>query len=285
MLYNLITFLIAATSAFALSPFLFPLAYRIGAIDVPSDSRRMHKTPTPRIGGLAVFGGFLVAAVLSPSGQIAALLSGGLVLVAIGLVDDVYRIDPYRKLAFQIIAAFVAVAFGANMSVGNGLLSAAVSVAWLVILPNSFNLIDGLDGLCVRVSIFASIGLFFISGSASALALAGALVGFLPRNLRPARMFLGDTGSLFIGFVLGVISLEAVAYDVSPAALLLIFALPLADTGFAFFRRILNGRNPFRPDREHFHHRLTDLGFSHREASLLLSLTALALCSIAVACG
>ena len=275
-------FSIAAICAFALSPLLFPVAYSLGAIDVPEDSRRMHKNPTPRIGGIAVFGGFVTAAVLFSDAQLTALLTGGMILVSIGLVDDVYRIDAYRKLAFQVIAAIVAVAFGAGASDGNRLLSAVMSVAWLVILPNAFNLIDGLDGLCGRTALASALALFFVGRSYLALALAGALLGFLPFNLHPARMFLGDTGSLFIGFVLGVISLKAADGGASYASLALIFALPLADMSFAFFRRILNGKSPFAPDRAHFHHKLVDRGFSHTEASMLLSLVALALCSLAI---
>jgi UDP-GlcNAc:undecaprenyl-phosphate GlcNAc-1-phosphate transferase len=274
-------FSIAAICAFALSPLLFPIASGLGAIDIPSDSRRMHKKPTPRIGGIAVFGGFLTAVLFSGS-QIAAMLSGGIILVSIGLVDDIYRIDAYRKLVFQIIAAVTAVAFGVSVPAENRILSTIVSIAWLVILPNAFNLIDGLDGLCGRTALVSALALFFMGGSYPALALAGALLGFLPFNLHPARMFLGDTGSLFIGFALGVISLKAADGGASHAAIALIFALPLADMSFAFFRRILNGKSPFAPDRAHFHHKLVDRGFLHTEASMLLSLVALALCSLAI---
>jgi UDP-GlcNAc:undecaprenyl-phosphate GlcNAc-1-phosphate transferase len=223
-----------------------------------------------------------LTAVLFSGSQIAAMLSGGIILVSIGLVDDIYRIDAYRKLVFQIIAAVTAVAFGVSVPAENRILSTIVSIAWLVILPNAFNLIDGLDGLCGRTALVSALALFFMGGSYPALALAGALLGFLPFNLHPARMFLGDTGSLFIGFALGVISLKAADGGASHAAIALIFALPLADMSFAFFRRILNGKSPFAPDRAHFHHKLVDIGFLHAEASMLLSLVALALCSLAI---
>ena len=281
MLYNIIAFSIAAAGTFALSPLCFSLAVHLGAIDIPLDSRRMHKSPVPRIGGLAVFIGFLLSASIFSNNI--SLLSGALVIVSIGIVDDVYRISAYQKLVFQIIAAAVAIGFGARAPIENGFISVAFSLTWLVVLPNAFNLIDGLDGLCARVSLFAALALFVMNGSTVALALAGAILGFLPFNLRPARLFLGDTGALFVGFALGVISLEGITTPKSFASIILIFALPLADTAYAFLRRIAKGKNPFAPDREHFHHKLIDRGFSHREASFLLSLVALAISSIALA--
>ena len=278
MFYNIISFLIAAASAFALSPFLFPLSRLVGAIDIPTDSRRMHRKPVSRIGGIAVLVGFLTLAPLFNNS--AALLSGALVIVSIGIVDDIYRIDAYRKLTFQVIAAAISVAFGVRAPIDNEILSVLFAFLWLIILPNAFNLIDGLDGLCARSAIFSALALFALGGSLPALALAGALLGFLPFNLRPAKMFLGDTGSLFVGFTLGVISLEALSKI--NLSFFLIFFLPLADTAYAFLRRTLKGKNPFSPDREHFHHKLIDRGFSHKEASLLLSLVSLAFCSVAI---
>ena len=204
-------------------------------------------------------------------------------IVSIGIVDDTYRISAYQKLFFQITAAAVAISFGAGAPIEDFFISTVFSLAWLVVLPNAFNLIDGLDGLCARASLFAALTLFAMSGSVAAVALAGAIVGFLPFNLRPAKIFLGDTGSLFVGFALGVISLESITTSKSFISMLFVFALPLADTAYAFFRRISKGKNPFHPDREHFHHKLVDRGFSHKEASLLLSLVSLALCAIAAA--
>lgn len=284
MLYNIIAFSIAAAGAFALSPLCFPLSRLIGAIDVPTDNRRMHTSPVPRIGGLAVLGGFLITAPFFDNGV--ALLAGSLVIVSVGMIDDVYRIDAYRKLIYQIVAAAVAVFFGARVPIGNSFLSASFSLLWLIVLPNAFNLIDGLDGLCARVALFSALALFLLGGSPVAIALAGAIFGFLPFNLRPARLFMGDTGALFVGFALGVISLDAfskISFEKGFIPIIFIFALPLADTAYAFLRRILKGKNPFSPDREHFHHKLIDRGFSHREASFLLSLVALALCSVAQA--
>lgn len=287
ILYNIFAFIIAATSAFALSPLCFPVARRLGAIDIPTDNRRMHKSPVPRAGGLGVFVAFLIASVIffADALILVPMLTGGLVIIAAGIADDAYRISAYQKLIFQILGAVVAFLFGARVYMGGFIGSAFISVIWLVLLTNAFNLIDGLDGLCSRTAIFASLGLLVLGSSPLAAVLAGALVGFLPFNLRPAKMFLGDTGAMFVGFTLGIISLDLVAKNKGAGTLLpvlLIFALPVSDTGFSVLRRIAKGKSPFSPDRGHFHHKLVDKGFSHGEASLLLSLLSLALCAVGV---
>ena len=279
-LYNIFSLIIAATCAFALSPLCCRLAVKIGALDVPKDGRRMHTRATPRVGGLAVFFAFVASLALffATERSLVPLLSGGLVIIAAGLLDDVYRISPWQKLFLQIAASAVAVAFGGwDVPIG-------MAVLWLVFLSNAFNLIDGLDGLCARVAIFSAIGLIALGGSSVIWILVGGLVGFLPFNLRPAKTFLGDTGSLFVGFALGVLSLDLVV-EGEFLPLLFIFAVPFFDTVIAFLRRVLKGKSPFSPDREHFHHKLVDRGFTHGEASLLLSLAALALAAVGVAVG
>ena len=283
ILYNIFSFMIAATCAFALSPLCCRVAVTVGAVDIPRDGRRMHTRATPRVGGLAVFFAFVATSALffSELYSLVPVLAGGLVIIAAGLLDDVYRINPWQKLSLQAAAAVVAVAFG------GGDTPVGVSVLWIILLANAFNLIDGLDGLCSRVAVFSSFGLLALGGESPLWALAGAVVGFLPFNLRPARSFLGDTGSLFLGFSLGVFSLPLVSVRGSGAFLpvLIVFALPLTDTAFAVLRRLAKGRSPFSSDRGHFHHRLVDHGFTHGEASLLLSLTALALASVGAALG
>ena len=204
--------------------------------------------------------------------------------MAAGLVDDAYRISANQKLAFQIGAAVVAVVFGGDALAGKAV-DYVMAVFWLILLTNSFNLIDGLDGLCSRVAIFAALALLALEASPVSIVLAGALIGFLPFNLRPAKMFLGDTGALFIGFTLGLLSLELTTKNKGIAMiipLLLVFALPIADTVFSVLRRLAKGKSPFEADREHFHHKLVDKGFSHVEASFLLSLLSLALCAVGV---
>ena len=254
ILYNIFSFIIAATCAFALSPLCCRVAVTVGAVDVPCDGRRMHTRATPRVGGLAVFFAFVTASAIFFSDRrcLVPILSGGLVIMAAGLIDDVYRIGPWQKLGLQAAAAVVAVAFGGwNIPVG-------AAILWLVLLANAFNLIDGLDGLCSRVAVFSALGLLALGGESPVWALVGAAMGFLPFNLRPARSFLGDTGSLFLGFSLGVFSLELISARGSEAFLptLIVFALPLADTTFAVFRRLAKGKSPLSSDRGHFHHRL-----------------------------
>ena len=154
ILYNIFSFIIAATCAFALSPLCCRLAVKIGAVDIPADERRMHTRATPRVGGLAVFFAFAAASAVfgATDASLVPVLSGGLVIISVGLLDDIYRISPWQKLIFQTAAATVAAIFGEwELPIG-------LSVLWLVFLSNAFNLIDGLDGLCTRVAVFSALG-------------------------------------------------------------------------------------------------------------------------------
>jgi UDP-GlcNAc:undecaprenyl-phosphate GlcNAc-1-phosphate transferase len=191
-----------------------------------------------------------------------------------GLADDIYKLSPWQKILYQALAATSAAACGIRLF--GGAIGSVGFILWSVLLSNAFNLIDGLDGLCTGASAFSLLALIAISGGepATVILLAAAL-GFLPLNLRPARLFLGDTGAMLLGFSLSVLS--ALCFYSAPrvstaASLLLMLALPLFDTAFATLRRIIKGRNPFSPDREHIHHRLVDSGLSHGRASLLLIL-------------
>ena len=273
-------------SAPLFSLILIPVAKRIGAIDVPRDDRRMHTRPVARIGGVAVFIAFLLGAGLflsvcrpfftDDTALFArAIIFGGGVIILGGLADDIYKLGPWQKMLYQALAAVVAVSFGVRIA--EGAAGVLLTLFWCVLLTNAFNLIDGLDGLCASSGAFALLALFAASGGHELLTvlLLSATLGFLPLNLRPARLFLGDAGAMLLGFSLAVISASIFRASPSPntaAAILLIFAVPLFDTAFAATRRILKGKSPFSPDREHLHHRLVDAGLSHGRASLLLSL-------------
>lgn len=288
---NVFSVIIAATCAYALSPLCAFAAYRIGAIDLPSDSRRMHLRPTARLGGLAVYIAFAISslgvAVLGESAL--PSVAGGLVIVFGGVLDDVYRISPRQKLLFQVAAAAVAISFGGGMSRSafaehlpltvSAVLSDALSFGWIILLSNAFNLIDGLNGLCARQAIFSGAALFSVSVIAGKvdpvpLIICGAASGFLPHNLPRGTIFLGDTGAMFLGFSLAVSSLGAVNGTASLAAILPIFAFPLGDTAFAVLRRAYLGKSIFEADRGHLHHLLVDSGISHYRASRILSLSA-----------
>ncbi len=290
IIYLLAAMALAALVAFTSTPAVSVLAYKIGAIDVPRDSRRMHKKPTPRIGGLAIFFGFVVATLvfckLTP--ELIAIYVGGLILVAVGVIDDVFRINAWIKLAAQIGVAFIAVSQGVVLEYVNffgkyiqfGAWAIPITVLWIVGLTNAINLIDGLDGLACGVSAICSVSLLLVmllKGDLTVVmitaVIVGACLGFLPFNSNPAKIFMGDTGALFLGYTMAVISVSGVFKlhtVISFIIPLSIFALPILDTTFAFFRRILHGKNPFSPDRGHLHHRLIDLGFNQKQSVAVL---------------
>lgn len=296
LIYGLVALLCSVLISFAMTPVVRVLAFKIGAIDVPLDQRRMHKKPIPRIGGLAIFVAFTVSTLIfcEPSAQLYSIWIGGGILVVIGILDDIYRLPAMLKFVVQIGSAFVAVACGVvidNISIAGhyimfGNWGVPITILWIVGLVNAINLIDGLDGLACGVSAICSTSLFFVillSGDgASALIialLAAACVGFLPFNKNPAKIFMGDTGALFLGYafavtaISGVFKLHTLISFMVPMS---IFALPLLDTSIAFIRRIIHGRSPFSPDRGHLHHRLVDMGFSQKNVvRILYAITAL----------
>lgn len=290
IIFGVSAVLCAALLTYAMTPPVRVLAFLIGAVDVPTDDRRMHMKPTPRVGGLAIFCGFAVSALVftKTSASLVAVLVGGAVMVALGVLDDIYNLKPIIKLASQFLAAGVAVYFGVVIDhitlfgklIEFGVFSIPLTLLWIVGLTNAINLLDGLDGLACGVSAIMSLSIFgvvllhgdYTSALLTAL-LAASCLGFLPFNTNPARIFMGDTGSQFLGYALAVISVQGVFKlhaVLSFAAPLMLFALPLADTLFAIFRRIRNGESPFSADRKHLHHKLVDMGFTQKEAVRIL---------------
>ncbi len=290
---SLFSFVLALAVAFALTPAVKMLAIRIKAVDVPRDGRRMHKEPVPRAGGLAIFAGFLAGVLCfgSLSGQMKAILLGALLLVALGMVDDVVSLKPTIKFAGQIVAALIPVLSGVVVErftnpfspsgyLHLGVLSIPVTVIWIVGITNAVNFIDGLDGLACGVSAIATVTMFVIAvmyseGSIALMmaALAGACIGFLPYNMNPAKIFMGDTGSMFLGYILAVTSIQGLFkfYAViSFAVPFIILGLPIFDTAFAILRRLLHGQSPLQADRGHVHHRLIDLGFDQKQSVAIL---------------
>ena len=290
IIYMLTALALAALVAFTTTPAVSVLAHKIGAIDVPKDSRRMHKKPIPRIGGLAIFFGFVVATLVfcEMTPELVAIYAGGLVVVAVGVIDDVFRINAWIKLIAQIGVALIAVSQGIVLEYINlfgryvhfGMWAIPITVLWIVGLTNAINLIDGLDGLACGVSAICSVSLLLVMllkgdvGAAMTTAvIVGACLGFLPFNTNPARIFMGDTGALFLGYTMAVISVSGVFKLHTVISFIIpisIFALPLLDTTFAVFRRISHGKNPFSPDRGHLHHRLIDLGFNQKQSVAIL---------------
>ena len=273
------------------TPVVKSLAERVGAVDVPKDARRMHDHPIPRMGGLAIFLGFLLSTlVFVPLSQsLRGMLLGSIIIVILGIFDDIYALPALPKLIVQILAALIAVLHGNVIQVISnpnilsdnpywslGAWSIPVSVIWIVAITNAVNLIDGLDGLAVGVAAISSLTMLVIamlvSENVVALtmaALAGGCIGFMPYNQNPAKIFMGDTGSTFLGFVLATVSIQGLFkfYTIiSFAVPFLMLGLPLFDTCFAIVRRLSRGQNPMSPDRSHVHHRLIDMGFNQKQA-------------------
>lgn len=267
-----------------LVPVTSALARRIGAIDIPK-SRSSHARPIPRMGGLAMSLSLAMAclAYLPANAFLLAFLSGLFAIVVTGVIDDTFEISPRWKFAGQIVAATLFVSLsgmqiehiGDIVGLGDielGRAAPAFTVFCLVGAMNAFNLVDGLDGLASGISVIAAVflGYFALSAHAGELmiidvSLIGAIIGFLRYNSYPARVFMGDSGSLMLGYVVTVllISLSHSASNVPIAALAMVVALPLLDTLLVMGRRIHFGRSPFDPDRTHLHHRLIELGWSH----------------------
>ncbi len=269
----LISLLSTALLSLALTPVDFRIAERLGAIDVPRDKRRMHKKPTPRLGGLSIFAAFLATNLIF-SMEIASDLfyawSGAILVLTVGVLDDMLSLPPLLKLFAQSGAALVSMLGGNFMgelrllgkSFALGMFGIPLTLLFLLTLINAHNFIDGLDGLCAGVSLSESlaVGLLLTSTNALpfaavAMSLGGACIGFLPYNVRGAKLFMGDTGSTFLGFMSGFLAIKATS---SALVLLLVFAIPLADITFAITRRVMKGQNPLLPDRSHLHHLLAD---------------------------
>ncbi|MEG2670406.1 MAG: MraY family glycosyltransferase, partial [Oscillospiraceae bacterium] len=307
--YVLLALAVAFLISFSATPMVMSLAYKINAIDVPKDARRVHKKPIPLIGGLAIFYGFIVSVLCFATIDIVTMgiLLGCVVIVTVGVIDDMNNMKAIVKLLCQILAAAIVIKCGVRIEhfanplsgwVGppyiilNYWVSCAVTLVWIVGVTNAVNLIDGLDGLAVGVSSIASMSLLALTLLSDNLnvaiitaAVAGAGIGFLPYNFNPAKIFMGDTGALFLGFILACISVEGflkMSAVISFAIPILILGLPIFDTLFAITRRVATGRSIMSPDRGHLHHRLLDMGFSQkRVVAILYTLTA-ALCLTAV---
>ena len=269
--------------SYLLIPPVIALAWRIGAVDVPCDWRRMHREKIPRAGGIAIFISFFVGLLLLPVPErelLAAFVGGGLLLL-VGLLDDVFCLGATPKLLVQILACLLTL-WLSGRTPGVEMLA---PLLWILALCNAHNMIDGLDGLlagCTAIEAIALSVFFALLGEwrrgLPPLLLAAAALGFRSWNRYPARIFAGDCGSTTLGFFLGYYSLPAFAGEgiggISIAPLLL-FAYPLTDLGTAVLRRILRGKNPFAADRAHLHHRISAVGLTQvQSAGVLLAITA-----------
>jgi len=289
LLTALIAVLAAALISFVLTPVVKALAPKFGFVDVPKDERRMHNHPIPTIGGLAIFVSFVLVSlfVCHLNRQFIGMLLGALVIVVLGVVDDKYDLNAKLKLAVQILAAAIPVSQGVVIRyishpfgflgvpyLSLGVLAVPVTICWIVAITNAVNFIDGLDGLSVGVCSISSLSMGIIAlmlGQSNEA--VGACLGFLPYNFNPAKIFMGDTGATFLGFMLscmavsGLFKLYAVISFVVP---ILVLGVPLFDICFACIRRLCHHVSPMHADRSHIHHRLIDSGFNQRQSVLIL---------------
>lgn len=291
IMYGFIALICAVLLAYTLTPIIRVLAFKIGAIDIPRDNRRMHKKPIPRIGGLAIFLSFMTTCLLfcNIDHELMTVLCGSMLMVMLGVLDDIYSLNPWLKLIWQLGVALATVLSGITIDQINiggkfvdlGIWSIPITMFWIAGLTNAINIIDGLDGLSCGVSTISSISILFViviqggdyTSALITLILIGSCFGFLPFNKNPAKIFMGDTGALFLGYTLAVISVEGMfkAHTlISLVVPLIIFALPLTDTTIAIVRRLLAGKSPFSADRGHLHHKLVDMGFTQKESVKIL---------------
>ena len=319
----LITFVLAFIVAFSATPIVRKLAFRVGAVDIPRDERRMHNKPIALMGGAAIITGFIVSLafdlittsnLITPGRELLGLLTGIAIIAFLGVLDDIKTLGSKSKLALQLAAAIsVVLISGTRISVVTNpfgssaylelspYISYPLTVLWIVGITNAINLLDGLDGLAAGVSSISSLSLFIISmlrvdlepaiavyTAVITAALAGSTLGFLPFNFNPAKIFMGETGSAFLGFTLGVISIQGTLKSyaaISIAIPLLVLGLPLFDTLFAIFRRVGTGKPIMQADRGHLHHKLIDMGLSQKQSVVIMYTAsgALGLCAIVLA--
>jgi UDP-GlcNAc:undecaprenyl-phosphate GlcNAc-1-phosphate transferase len=286
----IVAFTVALAVAYFATPRVIDFAIRVGALDAP-DARKVHTKPIPRMGGLAIYAAFVLAILASMyvSREIMGLLVGGTVILIVGIIDDLKPLPPRVKLLGQIVAAAVLVMFDIRIEwltnpFGDMLyveyLSIPLTILWVVGLTNTVNLIDGLDGLAAGVSTIASVTILLVALQQNfwtvavlTAALAGSALGFLQHNFNPAKIFMGDTGSMFLGYMLAAISILGAVKSAATIALIVpivALGLPILDTAFAIIRRYMSGRPIFKPDKGHLHHRLLEMGLTQKQAVLLM---------------
>ena len=307
-----IAFLLAFITAYVVTPYTIRLARKVGALDVPKESRKIHTKPMPRLGGLAIIAGFMVSIIYllimmsiektinlkdynNYYIKLIGLFGGAIALAIFCIFDDIKGINPFVKLLGQTLAALIVTFAGIridkiifssflNTLITEEIVSITITVIWIVGITNAINLIDGLDGLSSGISLISCISLLMIFALNDSpiisiilvTALGGAILGFLPFNFSPAKTFLGDTGSNFLGYTLSIIAILGVAKTYTAIVLiapLIVFALPLLDTGLAIFRRLIKTKSVkgiFKADKEHLHHKIMRKGYSQKQAVLIL---------------
>ena len=298
----LLPFILALGLSLIFTPIIKKIAEKFGFVDIPNE-RKIHQKIIARMGGLAIFLSFAIVTLIffltkkdffifapwhdyNLVAKFTGIIIGALILVIVGLVDDKKTLSPWTKLGAQIIAALIVIISGTRIEYLNNPLggfinfnlavSYLISLVWIVGIINVVNFLDGLDGLAAGVSFFAAISIFFLSllltvyqpaTAFLSIVLAGSILGFLPYNFNPAKIFMGDSGSLFLGYALAILSIISGA---KMATALLVLGFPIIDGLWVVARRVARHESPFKPDKTHLHHRLLSIGLSVKGAVILL---------------
>ena len=288
-----ITFLVALAASILVTPVSLRLAPKIGAVDIPLDNRRMHTKTMPRFGGLAIFAGSTTAMLifLKFDPRVVTIVMGGALIYILGVIDDIKHLSAKVKFLGQTFVALIMYVNGIRIEfltnfLGEGnsqlgdVLCFIITMVWIVGITNTVNLIDGLDGLAAGTAAIASLCIAYTAyihgtylAAGAMLALAGATLGFLPYNFYPAKIFMGDGGSLYLGFMLATLSVLGTVKSATLVTMIipvLVLGVPIFDTFFAIFRRFVNKRPIMEADKGHLHHRLMKLGYGQRRATLML---------------
>jgi len=294
---HILGFFIAFLLALVIVPAVRSFCLKKGLVDIPNE-RKVHKLPIPRLGGVAIWLctilTFIILVLVNwhyPYGNgLSGILVGGSIMFLLGLVDDLYDLSPKFKLVVQVGAAVTAYLLGVKIdilfnpfgpAISLGLLSLPITVIWLVGISNAMNFIDGVDGLAGGVSTICAVTLAIVAiythqpiPAVLASILAGSMMGFLVFNFHPARIFMGDSGALFAGFVLAGLSVAGVLKSITATMLLpiLILVVPIIDISFSVLRRLIKGSNLMKADAEHIHHKLLRAGLSHNRTAAILYL-------------
>ena len=291
MLQYVVPFIIALVVSYLLTPGVKKVAIKVGAVDRPN-ARKVHTHVIPRLGGLAIYIGFMAAVLFCVPlhHELIGMLLGCTAIVAIGIWDDICNIPARVKLVGQIAAACIPVAFGIQIEwltnpfgdilVLPEVIAIPVTIFWIIGFTNTVNLIDGLDGLAAGVAFIASISMFLLAVNLNQflpaliiVSMAGAALGFLQYNFNPAKIFMGDTGSMLLGYTLAVSAVLGLVKTAATVALvvpIIALGLPILDTTFAIIRRRMSGVPIFQPDKGHLHHRLQALGMTQKQAVLIM---------------
>lgn len=310
----IVVFIIAFISSLLLTLIAEKIVIRIGLIIHPRE-RDVHEESTPTLGGLAIFAAFMLSlfVIIYFFGlritHIKGIFIGSCIIILFGILDDLFEVKPWVKFIGQVIAVTVLIIFGVKIGMIRnpfdgmivlGWIGIIITYLWVAGLSNAVNYLDGLDGLAAGVTAIATLALFFfalitlktesgvlterIEAATLSIALCGASLGFLPRNFNPAKIFMGDTGALFLGFILGIITIQGALKSFAALTFLvpiIILAIPIFDATFVSFRRVKNKASPARPDMGHIHHRLLNRGYNQRQTVIILYLWSIVLCIIA----